>query len=332
MQGRDDIFGAARLGYIVIGSEKLSDWKRFGRDALGLHLAKDSASELAFRLDAHARRIIVEKDSTEDVTAVGWQLQNEATLRTVLARLAGRGVAVDFFDDHRAAERGVQSFHRFAAPKGLSMELFTTPLQDDTPLDMLCSGFNTGVAGMGHIALTSREPERMLAFWQDIFDARISDRIEQPMGKLMLDVTFLRLNQRHHSVAIAATRGVRLDPVRTRVQHFNIEAATLEDLSAAYERCKALGYRMAHGVGQHPNDRELSFYVWTPSGFELEFGWNALSVDEATWNADVTYPKISIWGHEMPVKGARSVKWRELRQAIRSLFRAEYYPWSDTSR
>lgn len=332
MQAIDDIFGAVRLGYLVIGSAKLGDWKRFGTDALGLHLATDGGNALAFRLDQHARRIIVEKDACEDVTAVGWQLSDEAALNTILDRLGRRGARVEFVDDHRAAERGVRSFHRFVAPKGLALELFTTPILDDAPLTMLSSGFNTGAAGMGHIALTSREPKRMLAFWQDIFDARISDRIEQPMGKVMLDVTFLRLNPRHHSVAIAATRGVHVDPVRTRVQHVNIEAVTLEDLSAAYERCKSLGYRIAHGVGQHPNDRELSFYVWTPSGFELEFGWNAATVDEATWQQGVTYPNISIWGHEVPAKAVRTARWQQMSLGLRSLFRSEYFPWNEVPR
>ena len=47
-----------------------------------------------------------------------------------------------------------------------------------------------------------------------------------------------------------------MDPTTTRIQHFNLEVATLDDLSGAYERCVELGYKMAHSVGQHPNDRE----------------------------------------------------------------------------
>ena len=66
----------------------------------------------------------------------------------------------------------------------------------------------------------SRERDRTIAFWQKLFDARISDRIEISSGKrVALDVTFLRMNERHHSVAIAATRGPRIDMFPTRVQH-----------------------------------------------------------------------------------------------------------------
>ena len=49
-------------------------------------------------------------------------------------------------------------------------------------------------------------------------------------------------------------------------------------------------------MGQHTNDRELSLYVVTPSGFEWELGWNPIVVDESTW-APTTHHGISIWGH-----------------------------------
>lgn len=65
---------------------------------------------------------------------------------------------------------------------------------------------------------------------------------------------------------------------------------------AAYQRVKGLGFRMALGVGQHTNDKELSFYAVTPSGFEWEVGWNPIVVDETTWEP-TTYQGISIWGH-----------------------------------
>jgi hypothetical protein len=53
---------------------------------------------------------------------------------------------------------------------------------------------------------------------------------------------------------------------------------------------------MALGVGQHTNDRELSYYAMTPSGFEWEVGWNPIVVDESIWEP-TTHQGISIWGH-----------------------------------
>jgi 2,3-dihydroxybiphenyl 1,2-dioxygenase len=316
------------MGYLVVGSRKIAEWKDFATNAIGLHLAFDSPSELAFRMDGHARRLIVLDDASEDVMAVGWQLDSDAELQVVLKRLANRGVSVEVITDGRAASRGVASLHCFVGPKGLQIELFTAPILDESPLNMLCSGFRTGAGGMGHISLMSREPTRCVAFWQELFDARISDTISLAVGnRTVLDVDFLRVNERHHSVAIAGTRGRGIDMFRTCLNHVNIEAATVDDLSFAHERCAQSGCKITRGVGRHPNDRELSFYVMTPSGFELEIGWDALTVDESCWQEGISYPNMSTWGHHTPGRFSTELGFSHLVQIVRSLGGKEYLPW-----
>lgn len=323
-----NIFGAVRMGYALIESNKLLDWKRFAQQGLGLHLAEATSELLAFRMDAHARRLIVTRGPAEDFVALGWQLRDQAALDVVLARLASRAIPVETGSAAEAALRGVKSFLRIRGPKGLPLELFVEAVTTDEPLDMLASGFVTGEAGMGHVAITSRKPEKMERFWQEIFDARLSDRVSQAMAGVMLDVGFLRLNERHHSVAIAATRGLRLDPIRTQVQHMNLLAASKDDLSNAYERLRDLGYEMAHEIGQHPNDREVSFYVLSPSGFEIELGWDALRVDEHTWKP-AHYDAISIWGHR-PQNASTLANLRlnlgNLRRGLLKALRPEFSP------
>ena len=87
---------------------------------------------------------------------------------------------------------------------------------------MRASGFVTGTMGLGHFAMTTREPEAALAFFQTLFDARLSDTIEDKLNGVTLELSFLRLNPRHHSVAIAATRGTRMNPLRTAIHHLNL--------------------------------------------------------------------------------------------------------------
>ncbi|MEM7137344.1 MAG: VOC family protein [Myxococcota bacterium] len=292
----DDVFGEVSMGYVVVESERLDAWRRFGVDGLGLHLARDTGATLAFRMDDHTSRFVVERGKAEDVVALGWQVRDRPTLDTILGRLRAMRIPVTELDGARAHERGAESLWRLKGPKGLTLELFCEPHRTGEPLEMLTSSFVTGAGGMGHAAIISRRPELMLAFWQRVFDARVSDWIEASVGGISLDLTFLRLNERHHTLAIGATRGVRLDPIRTQVQHINVLAAKVDDLTAAHQRCRDLGFEIAHGIGQHPNDKELSFYVVSPSGFEVEYGWNAITVDEATWKP-TTHQGISVWGH-----------------------------------
>jgi hypothetical protein len=45
------------------------------------------------------------------------------------------------------------------------------------------------------------------------------------------------------------------------------------------------------------NDHMVSFYLRTPSGFNVEYGWGAREVDDATWQVQV-HTAGSIWGHQ----------------------------------
>ena len=141
-----------------------------------------------------------------------------------------------------------------------------------------------------------RNREQVHGYFNSVFDARLSDFIDETISGLKFKIRFLRVNERHHSVAIAAVNRLPINPIRTRVQHLNIQVADLGDLTASYQRVRALGFDMALDVGQHTNDKELSFYAVTPSGFEWELGWNPIVVDEATWEP-TTHQGISIWGH-----------------------------------
>ncbi|WP_423163141.1 VOC family protein [Stenotrophomonas maltophilia] len=323
-----DIFGQSSLGYAIIESKRLKEWRALLRDGIGLHEANAAGGVLAYRMDSHQRRIIVKDGPAEDVVTVGWQLRDEATLDVVLDRIEALGIDVIQGTSEQAATRGVRGFWSVIGPKRLTIDLFTEPLFTDLPLDMLSTGFITGELGMGHLAMTSRHPEKMRRFWQEIFDARHTDHIADRIGGATLGIDFYRVNPRHHSIAIAAIKGLPIDPIRTRVQHLNLLTNSPSGLTDAFLRCRELGFEMAHEIGEHPNDREQSFYVLTPSGFEVEIGWNALEVNEDGWRI-ATYDGISLWGHKPERTNALRKFATNLGNAIRgvrSSFEAEYSP------
>jgi extradiol dioxygenase len=49
-------------------------------------------------------------------------------------------------------------------------------------------------------------------------------------------------------------------------------------------------------LGRHSNDRMISFYAETPSGFNLEFGSGAITITPETWVVR-HYDRPSLWGH-----------------------------------
>ncbi|WP_405867184.1 VOC family protein [Streptomyces sp. NBC_01515] len=315
------VFGSVHLGYIVIETGRLADWRRFGTDAIGMHHDALDTGLMRFRLDEQECRFLVRRGPAEDVVATGWHVDDHAAFERIEARVRAHGVPVVAGTAEEAALRGVERLVRFPGPKGIAQEIYTTPVRSAEPLRMLASGFVTGDAGMGHVAITSAKPTQVRGYFDTVFDARLTDYIGETISGVKLKIRFLRVNERHHSVAIAGVRGLPVDPVRTRVQHLNIQAAGLDDLARSYQRVCELGFDMALSVGQHTNDKELSYYARSPSGFEWEVGWNPVVVDEATWEPG-THQGISIWGHT-PVGRTIMDKLEQFRLGARSLIRSE---------
>ncbi|MGY4712225.1 VOC family protein [Mycolicibacterium sp. CBM1] len=292
-----DVFGKVHLGYLVIETLKFDDWRRFGRDAIGMHLDETLRDVLRFRLDDNACRFLLKRGPAEDVTALGWELDDHTTFDVIEARIRSHGVPVVAGSPEESQSRGVERFVRFPGPNGLSQEIYVNPRRGSEPLRLgAAGGFVTGADGMGHVAIATKKPHQMRGYYSTVFDARLSDYIDETISGLKFKIRFLRVNERHHSVAIAAVNRLPLNPIRTRIQHCNVQVAELGDMTAAYQRVKSLGFEMALSVGQHTNDKELSFYAATPSGFEWELGWNPIVVDERTWEP-TTHQGISIWGH-----------------------------------
>ena len=320
-----DLFGSVHLGYLVIETNRFTDWRRFGQDAIGMHHEQVDTDLMRFRLDAQQCRFLLRRGGAEDVVAVGWHVDDHDSVEQIEQRLRAHGIPVQRGTAEQAALRGVERLLRFPGPKGLMQEVYTTPLlAAEPPTLKATSGFVTGEAGIGHIALTSTKPSRIRGYYDAVFDARLTDYIDETISGVKLTIRFLRVNRRHHSIAVAATRPLPVDPIRTRVQHLNVQVASLDDLADSYRRVHELGFDMALSVGQHTNDKELSYYARTPSGFEWEVGWNPITIDETIWQPG-THRGISIWGHT-PVGQTIVDKLDQFRRAALSLARSEPGP------
>lgn len=201
--------------------------------------------------------------------------------------------------EEEAALRGVERFVRFppGPPNGLDQEIYVQATRGSDPLHLAATGgFVTGVDGMGHVAIATRKPHQMRGYYSTVFDARLSDYIDETISGLKFKIRFLRVNERHHSVAIASVNRLPLNPIRTRIQHCNIQVAELDDMTHAYQRVRDLGFDIALSIGQHTNDKELSFYAVSPVRLRVGGGLESdrrRRIHLATHHA----PGISIWGH-----------------------------------
>src|SRR6476620_5414044 len=86
------VFGNVHLGYVVIETDKFADWKRFGRDAIGMHLDDMAPEAIRLRLDAKECRILLRRGPAEAVVALGWHRDDHATFDEVNRRVSDHRV------------------------------------------------------------------------------------------------------------------------------------------------------------------------------------------------------------------------------------------------
>ena len=69
------------------------------------------------------------------------------------------------------------------------------------------------------------------------------------------------------------------------------------DVGKAYDIAKYEGMNITMTIGQHVNDKVISFYTQTPSGFDLELGAGGLVIEDLDNWTVAQYEDISFWGH-----------------------------------
>jgi 3,4-dihydroxy-9,10-secoandrosta-1,3,5(10)-triene-9,17-dione 4,5-dioxygenase len=79
--------------------------------------------------------------------------------------------------------------------------------------------------------------------------------------------------------------------------HLMLEVGSLEAVGLALDLATERGDQIQMSIGQHTNDRVTSFYVTTPSGFQIEYGWDGLLIDDAEWTVG-HHVAPSTWGHK----------------------------------
>jgi 2,3-dihydroxybiphenyl 1,2-dioxygenase len=266
------------LAYIGFCSPHADEWRTFGPEVLGAQLGPDGPDgAVRLRVDDAMWRITIHPGDADDLAYLGWA---DDDLAATIAAVEAAGFAVK--DD------------AFVDPFGFRHELVTgidqgPQFAPGRPM----SGFVTGEQGLGHVVLMVPDLDAGEAFYTDVLGFRRSDSIESGLSLRFLHCAGHAA--RHHTVAMASVPGM------VGMHHLMLEVQTLDDVGTALDVVNARQLRLAMTLGRHTNDLMTSFYVRTPSGFEIEYGTGGLVVDDDTWEVQVLEGQ-SIWGHKPPAE------------------------------
>jgi len=287
----------SQLGYLGLSVRDLNQWEQFAAQVLGLQPnGHDPDGALFLRMDDYHHRFIVHPTGNDDPAYIGWEVATEEGLEAMAAQLEQAGVSVTAGTAEEAEARRVAGMIKFTDPSGIASEIFYGPLVNfDKPFQSprAISGFKTGDQGLGHFVVSVDDFDRSLHFYRDVLGMRISDFVNiSPMPKVKIKVGFFHCNPRHHTLAFAQMPGMS-----RRLHHFMLQLQSLNDVGMTYDLCQAQEVPIVMKLGKHTNDHMVSFYLRTPSGFNVEYGWGAREVDDATWQVQV-HTTGSIWGHQ----------------------------------
>lgn len=294
-----------RLGYLGFEVSDLDRWSLFASEVLGLGVTPTpDGAGLSLRMDGNERAFILTRGNADDIAFAGWEAADEAALDVFAAGLAAQQIPYLDGTAEEARLRGVERLIAFIDPSGARHEAYFGPIKGAQRYvsPQVAGGFRTGDGGIGHIVYGSHCYRQSIDFARNALGVSLSDVIRQPnLGDPTFEVTFLHVNERHHSIAFAKMPE-NFPTGGRKLHHFMIEVNRVDEVGRARDRALKHGFEVPMDIGQHPNDEMISIYVKTPSGFLVEFGWGGRLVDDANWHV-TTYPVLSEWGHR-PYVGA----------------------------
>lgn len=248
-----------------------------------------------WRTDQKVRRIAVHEGERNDAAYIGFEAVDADAFARTVERLRAAGADVTDGTPGDAKARGAADLAWCTAPWGTRVELVHGLADADTPFasPLVPGGFRTAGMGFGHVVFGVSDLAASHQFATSGLGMEQSDWLEMDMGGFPFEVRFYHCNARHHTLALAA---VPFD-LPTKLHHFMLEANTVDDVGAAFDRVFAGTQPIASGLGKHPNDEMFSFYAVTPAGFQVEFGTNGRTITEP-WTDNRVYDRISTWGHQ----------------------------------
>jgi len=282
----------SQLGYLGFEVSDLAAWEAFATNVLGVSVAdRLDNGGFSMRWDQHHHRAFVTPGERDDLLVVGFECASLADLETTVAAIRASGIDIQEGDASLRALRRVEKVYTFREIGGNRAEVYCGPAMLDAPYrsPLVRSGFVADEQGLGHCVVRVKDRVAAEKWYIDVLGFKLSDHIVCDIGGFHVDIAFLHVNPRHHSIALG-------EAVPKRIHHFMLQVGSMDDVGMAFDRCVDNRVPIMQTLGRHPNDRMFSFYAMTPSGFEFEYGWGARSVDDATWEP-TTYDAISEWGH-----------------------------------
>ena len=297
------VFG---LGYLRVWRADLQEWRRFAEQVIGMMAVQDTDDRLFLRMDDWVARFIIESSeppASEGAqalvpnVAIGWECRSDEAWAAARRAIEDAGL---FAEEASGSTPWCRDSFAFIDPSGFRCELFYGGRRDPWTqyVSTRAVTFVTGDQGMGHTLIRASECAKSVEFYTKVLGFQVREGMSSDDGTLR--AAFLSPNAREHSLALASAD-------TSGVGHVMIEVAELDTVGRAMDRCLEGLAPMTRSLGRHWNDQMVSFYLQTPAGFDIEYGFGGRRVVSEEWSRGEQGGSglASTWGHRKMLPDGR---------------------------
>jgi catechol 2,3-dioxygenase-like lactoylglutathione lyase family enzyme len=238
-----------RLRHVSFASPNVEAQLDYYQSIIGLAVIGRDDRRIILGTESDELTLVLEHGAASRLTAIAYEVAPGLDLSDLQKSLASLNIKSEVRSD---TAPGIPKTLVFNDPDGLQIELFSRwdfckPVE---PIRGLA------VAKLGHVALSTPDPERAAKFFGDILGFRVSDRIEE-------NFVFLRCGPEHHAMNFA--RGAE-----ARIHHLAFE---LRDASHMHQACDLLGrnkFQILWGPVRHGPGHNVAVYHHNPDRYLIE--------------------------------------------------------------
>lgn len=267
--------------YARLGTRDLEGATKFATEFLGLEIAERRRDAVYFRSDDRSHTLCYFEGDPED-QSVAFEVEDEAALLAAADTLDRMNHRVERGTAEECDRRKVKDFVAFRDPTGNRIELAVRPERSGK---RYFATRDAGITGFSHVGLYTTDPVRDEAFWTQVCNAKVSDRIG--------DIPLMRVNEIHHTIALLVSD-------KAGIQHINHQVTNNDDILRSYNFLADRDVEIVFGPGRHPTSGARFLYFKGPEGmvYEYSVGVDAIEDEETHQPRQFGFEPTSLckWG------------------------------------
>ncbi|MGE0036461.1 MAG: VOC family protein [Xanthobacteraceae bacterium] len=279
------------VSYVRLGTMDLDGATNFATNYLGLEIADQSKDTVYLKSDQREHTLCYFAGSPSDQVA-GFEVAEHEDLEAAATELDRLGHRVEIGSAQDAELRRVRSFIAFRDPTGNKIELVWRPAYSSRRYH---GERDAGITGFSHIGLCTTDAPRDEAFWTQVCNARVSDRIG--------DAALLRIDAIHHTIALFPTD-------RPGIQHINHQVETGDDVMRSFNFLTERQVPVVFGPGRHPTSSARFLYFEGPDGMVFEYSSGVREIADELLYRERQFPfdpkGFCQWGAKPQIKEFRN--------------------------